>query len=127
VARSNTTPRSSSAAPVSTAPAWFKVSLKLNAVAEARSRYREWCANEWDLLNSGSPNSVVGEDGKVRELPRPKNPLGQRHPRHDRENETPRGQRPPTSPPTGPPTSPPMCPTEGPARQSFEPTGEPEE
>ncbi len=54
---------------------WFKVSLKLNAVAEARARYREWCADEWDLLNSGSPGSVVGEDGKVRELPRPKNPF----------------------------------------------------
>jgi hypothetical protein len=36
---------------------WFKVSLKLNAVAEARARYREWCADEWDLLNSGSPGS----------------------------------------------------------------------
>jgi len=54
---------------------WSKVSLKLNAVAEARARYREWCAYEWGLLNSGSPGSVVGEDGKVRALPRPKNPF----------------------------------------------------
>lgn len=54
---------------------WFKVSLKLNAVAEARSRYHEWSANEWDLLNSGSPGSVVGEVGKMRELPRPKTPF----------------------------------------------------
>ena len=47
---------------------WFAIPLKLNTVAEAKEKYREWCFGQW---NAQHPNPVVQftnpEDGSVAE------------------------------------------------------------
>ena len=49
-------------------------------VDSARDRYREWASGQWERQHAGPVASVLDENGKIRELPRPKTPIGQRLP-----------------------------------------------
>jgi len=49
-------------------------------VDSARDRYREWASDQWERQHAGPVASVLDENGKIRELPRPKTPIGQRLP-----------------------------------------------
>ena len=54
---------------------WFKVSLKLNTVAEAQERYRIFAEASWERVHGGPRESWIDGDGKAHEMPRPENPF----------------------------------------------------
>ena len=53
---------------------WFRLPLKLHTVASAQARYNEWASGQWERLHAGPMASVIDENGRMRELPRPRNP-----------------------------------------------------
>jgi hypothetical protein len=53
---------------------WARCTLKLHTIDEARDRYRQWAAAEWERLHSGPRAGWVDEQGKVHEHPKPTNP-----------------------------------------------------
>jgi hypothetical protein len=56
---------------------WFKTSLKLHTIAEARERYNAWAAGEFDRVNSvGDGGRLI--DGVIVPDPVPKNPYRQK-------------------------------------------------
>jgi hypothetical protein len=57
---------------------WFKTSLKLHSIAEARERYSAWAATEFDRVNSGPRGGWVDANGQVHQHPAPKNPYLQK-------------------------------------------------
>jgi len=59
---------------------WFRLPVRLHTVDSARDRYREWASGQWERQHAGPVASVLDENGKIRELPRPKTPIGQRLP-----------------------------------------------
>ena len=54
---------------------WFKVSLKLNTVAEAQERYRIFAGASWERVHGGRRESWIDGDGEAHEMPRPENPF----------------------------------------------------
>ena len=53
---------------------WFRTSLKLNSIAEARARHDQWAADRWDGQHSGPQESWIDEHGQAHQKPRPRNP-----------------------------------------------------
>jgi hypothetical protein len=54
---------------------WFRTTLRLHTIAEARERYREWASAEWEEVNSGPRGGWIDSDGRMHEHPAPKNPF----------------------------------------------------
>jgi hypothetical protein len=53
---------------------WFRISLRLNSIAQARARYDEFAANEHDRVHSGARKGWIDQNGQTHWQPAPKNP-----------------------------------------------------
>jgi hypothetical protein len=57
---------------------WFRLPLRLHTVASTQARYDDWASGEWERQHAGPATSVIRENGKMRELPKPRNPFAQK-------------------------------------------------
>lgn len=54
---------------------WCHTELKLHSVSEARARYRDWAASEWDRTHSGPQESWIDEHGHMHQKTKLRNPF----------------------------------------------------
>jgi hypothetical protein len=54
---------------------WFRITLRLHTIEEARERYNDWASAEWEKVNSGPRGGWIDSDGRMHEHPAPKNPF----------------------------------------------------
>jgi hypothetical protein len=53
---------------------WFRTSLKMHTIVEAKERHDRWAADRWDDQHSGPQESWIDEHGQMHQKPKPRNP-----------------------------------------------------